>query len=442
MKRTIFSLTYAGLLVAAILACGAVASFAQDPCTDVAGQNAMQDEYDKLWAGRSDTDIDKAIDNRKKAIDSGKAFLDKYGSCDSTKERSEWLKVQLPKQEEAVKKLIDDRERTKLVNPFLSALQATSSADATAKAKAYSDASSLGQQILAKWPDDYRPIEIALATIGGDEALIRNNYKFADETLRYAKMAAADLESNKSFVVRGQGADLWGLSMADKDKKVIYNYSFQSRSAADGWMNLYIGYILYNNKNDKVGALPYLYKSSKLVPDSPVSYALIGDYYFDQLKPQITEINTLIASQKDIADADKLKALVQEIKEKVAISNGVAERAMDAYARAYTISTKPEYKTNMKNVIAQVFKVRFPTPPMSVDQWIASAVAKPFVDPTTPVQPIADPEPAKTSGAAETTTTPATTTPAKTQTPAKTGTTVAKKPGVAATKVVAKKRAA
>ena len=297
MKRTIFRLTYAGLLVAAILACGAVASFAQDPCTDVAGQNAMQDEYDKLWAGRSDADVDKAIDNRKKAIDSGKAFLDKYGSCDSTKERSEWLKVQLPKQEEAVKKLIDERERAKVVNPFLAALQATASTDAATKAKAYSDASSLGQQLLTRWPDDYRPVEIALATIGGDDALIRNNYKFADDTLRFAKMAAADLEANKSFAVRGKDADLWGMAMADpKDKsKTIYNYSFQNRSAADGWMNLYIGNILYNNKNDKVGALPYLYKSSKLVPDNPVSYALIGDYYFDQLKPQITEINTLIA---------------------------------------------------------------------------------------------------------------------------------------------------
>src|SRR5436309_996859 len=149
MKQTIFRLTYAGLLMAAILAFGAVAGVAQDPnCTDVAGQNAMQDEYDKLWAGRNDQDHAKALQNRKAAINSGKAFLDKYGSCDSTKERSEWLKVQLPKQEEAVKKLIDDRERAKVVNPFLAALQATATTDAAAKAKAFSDASSLGQQLL------------------------------------------------------------------------------------------------------------------------------------------------------------------------------------------------------------------------------------------------------------------------------------------------------
>ena len=419
MKRTIFRLTYAGLLVAAILACGAVASFAQDPCTDVAGQNAMQDEYDKLWAGRSDPDPSKAIDNRKKAIDSGKAFLDKYGNCDSTKERSDWLKVQLPKQEATVKELAGNAEKAKLLKSFDAALQA----------KNIPDAYTLGNQILTQYPDNYRTVEIILATMGGDEGLIRNDYKYSDDALRYAKMAAADLEANKSFAVGGQGPDRYGLAAADANKKVLYDYSFKDRNSALGWMNLYIGNILYRNKNDKAGALPYLYKAAKLIPnDVPVAFAMVGDYYFDQLKAAITDINTLIASQNTITDPDKLKALVQDIKDKVAMSNGIAERAMDAYARAYTTSTKPDYKANMKTLIDQVFKVRFgDKPPVTSTQWIASAVAKPFVDPTTPVQPIADPEPAKTSGSAENTTT---TTPAKTQAPAKgTGTTVAKKPG-------------
>ena len=97
----------------------------------------------------------------------------------------------------------------------------------------------------------------------------------------------------------------------------------------------------------------------------------------------------------------------------------------------------------MKNTIDQVFKVRYgTTPPMSEDQWIASTVTKPFVDPTTPVQPVADPEPVKTTSGETTTTTTA---PAKTQAPAKPATTTtAKKPGVAGvkSKTAAKKRAA
>jgi tetratricopeptide (TPR) repeat protein len=454
MKQTIFRLTYAGLLIAAFLACGAAASFAQDPCTDVASLNAKQDEYDKLWAGRNDTDPSKAVANRKAAINSGKEFIDKFGSCDSAKERVAWLQTNLPKQDATVKQMESQMQTGAVLKSFDAALQASGSADATAKAKAYDDVYNIGGQILTQWPEKYRTAEIILATIGGDEALLRNNYKYSDNALRYAKMAIADLEANKGFAVGGEGADKFGLGMKDSSGKIVYNYSFADRNEANGWMNLYVGYILYNNKKDKAGALPYLYKASKLIPkDAPVAFSLIGDYYFDQLAPAVTEINDLIKKNQTETNADTIKATNEQIKAKIALSNGIAERAMDAYARAYTTSTKADYKANMKGRIDQIFKVRFPTPPVSLDQWIASAVAKPFVDPSTPVTPIADQEPAKTTSG-EATTTPATTAPAKTQTPTTTapaktqtpakpaGTTTAKKPGVAATKTVAKKRGA
>jgi len=435
MKQTIFRLTYAGLLIAAFLACGAAASFAQDPCTDVAALNAKQDEYDKLWEGRKEQDITKQIANRKAAVNSGKEFLDKFASCPSAKERADWLQINLPKQEATIKQLEASLVKGKLLSDFDAALVASNATDAATKAKGFDTAFSLGKQILAQWPDDYRTVEIVLATIGGDEALIRNNYKYSDDALHFAKMAAADLEANKSFAIEGKGADQIGLFKKDSSGKLLYNYTFANRNAADGWMNLYIGTILTHN-GDKAGSLPYLYKATKFVPDSPAAFALIGDYYFDQLAPAVTEINNLIEVNKKENDADKIKANNDLIKSKIAMSNGIAERAMDAYARAYTISTKADYKANMKARIDQIFKVRFTTPTVTLDQWITTAVAKPFVDPTTPIAPIADPEPVKTTGENTTTTTaPATTTPAKTQAPAKTtGTTAAKKPGMAVVK--------
>ena len=45
MNKTIFRLTTAGLMLAGVIAFGAAAGLAQDPCTDAAGQTAMQDEY-------------------------------------------------------------------------------------------------------------------------------------------------------------------------------------------------------------------------------------------------------------------------------------------------------------------------------------------------------------------------------------------------------------
>ncbi len=165
MKRTIFRLTYAGLLIAAFLACGAVASFAQDPCTDVAGLNAKQDEYDKLWAGRNDTDAAKALANRKAAVNSGKEFIDKFGACDAAKERTDWLKVQLPKQEATIKQMEAGMETGAVLKPFNAALQASGATDAAAKARAYDDIYNYGGQILTKWPENYRTTEIVLATI-------------------------------------------------------------------------------------------------------------------------------------------------------------------------------------------------------------------------------------------------------------------------------------
>ena len=90
---------------------------------------------------------------------------------------------------------------------------------------------------------------------------------------------------------------------------------------------------------------------------------------------------------------------------------------------------------------------------ITVDQLIASTSTKPFVNPTTPVQPISEPEPVNTTtGATEAPATappngatakPVTnTTPVKNQTPAKTATTPAKKPGIAKKAVAKTKRTA
>jgi len=97
----------------------------------------------------------------------------------------------------------------------------------------------------------------------------------------------------------------------------------------------------------------------------------------------------------------------------------------------------------MKDYVTKAYFQRFGKNE-GVDAWMATTTAKPFVDPTTPVTPISDPDPVKTTtttsgaavagspAAATTTTTTTTTTTAKpaAATPVKTGTTVAKKPGV------------
>ncbi len=94
------------------------------------------------------------------------------------------------------------------------------------------------------------------------------------------------------------------------------------------------------------------------------------------------------------------------------MSNGLAERAMDAFSRAYTLGQAPAYKAKMKKNVEDAHQVRFAKKD-GVDSWITSAVAKPFVNPTTPVAPISDPEPAKTTTSTTSTPVTPTTTPTK-----------------------------
>jgi hypothetical protein len=69
---------------------------------------------------------------------------------------------------------------------------------------------------------------------------------------------------------------------------------------------------------------------------------------------------------------------------------------MDAFARAATLAKDAAYKAKMKKNVEDAYKVRFGNT-TGVDAWIANAVKAPFTNPTTPIQPISDPEPVKTT---------------------------------------------
>jgi hypothetical protein len=80
--------------------------------------------------------------------------------------------------------------------------------------------------------------------------------------------------------------------------------------------------------------------------------------------------------------------------------NGYAERAMDAYSRAYSIAKADpkgaQYAAGVYKTIQTLYTVRFQNQkPEGVDAWITATVAKPFPDPTSAVTPVVD---ADTSG--------------------------------------------
>ncbi|MEQ1922566.1 MAG: hypothetical protein ABL952_08660 [Pyrinomonadaceae bacterium] len=426
--KTIFRSTNLLLLLAAIIAFGAVAGMAQDPCTDADGQTKMQDEFDALYADKKDLNV------RQRAIDSGKSFLEKYGNCESAKVRADWLKGQIPKMETNLATARAAAAESALLARFDTAL----------KAKNFDEVYASGKEVLSKYPGKYNAAEIVLGSIGFDEAYKGNN-KYNDDALRFAKAAIAGLESGKEYKTFG-----------------VNPYIYKTKEDALGYMNLTIGYITSVSQKNQLGSLQYLYKTTQGTSEAsknPIAFELVGNYYFAELNKIVEQIAALSASQnKPGITPEELQKIVDDIKAKVAMSNGTSERAMDAFSRAYTMGQAPAYKAKMKKNVEDAYNVRFGKKD-GVDGWIMTAVAKPFVNPTTPIEPIKDPEPVApvTSTATQPTTAPMTgpatngkppvTTQSKpaTSAPAKPAATTVKnpaKPSASVKKPVAKKKAA
>ncbi len=364
--KTIFRYTNIALLVAAVIAVGAMGTSAQDPCGDAEGQTNAGDKI------RAEFKV-KTIEGRKAFGNTGKAFLEKYGACESAKDMNEWLKIQLPRNDKAIKDLEVAAKEKGLVDRFNAALNA----------KNWDEVYVVGKEVLAHDTEKFRAVELVLGSIGYDE-LFKGNAKYNDETLRYAKIALNSLESGKTFSSYG-----------------VNPFTYKSKDDAIAWMNLTIGYITQVGRKDKVGASSYLFKATQAsmsdTSKNPIPYELIGGYYFDELNKLVDQIQAKAKEQNDADPPEVAQKKVDEIKALVAMSNGTAERAMDAFSRAYTLGQAPAYKKKMKDNVASAYKVRFAKED-GVDAWISSAVAKPFVNPTTPVQPITDPEPVKTTG--------------------------------------------
>lgn len=368
--------------MAAIFAVGAVAGFAQDPCTDSEGQNAANDNIQKLYK-------DRTIVGRKAYVSAGKAFLDKYGACESAAALSVYLKERLPKEEDTFRKMEDADAKDKLYKRF----------DASVKASNWDETYASGKEILAKEPDQL-DLMISLGSIGYDVLYAGNlNFKYNDDNIRYAKQAIAALEA-------GKPAKTYGL----------FGWSFKTKERALAELNLTIGYIMQVAQKNKKDAAPYLFKATQGASETtknPIPYELIGGYYFDELNKLTTEIKIAADSQKDTDTPEVAKQKVDDIKAKVALANGTAERAADAFTRAYNLGQAPAYKKKMKDNVEGAYKLRFGKVE-GLDAWIAGVASKPFPNPITPVTPISDPEPAAPTttpgGSTAATTTPVTTT--------------------------------
>jgi hypothetical protein len=178
-------------------------------------------------------------------------------------------------------------------------------------------------------------------------------------------------------------------------------------------MNYTIGYIMFYRQGMKKEALPFLYKATQLTSGTktnPEVYRTIGSYYVDEFIKMDTDRVAKIKAAGD-QDTDETKTIL-------ALQKGYADRAVEAYARAYKIaSTDPKdkaFRDSLLNRVKELYSIRFNKNMSGFDAYLAGVMSKPFTDPSVAVTPVVE--------AATATTTPATpttmTTPTETVKPA------------------------
>ena len=334
---------------------------AQDPCTDRAAlEKSIRDQLPK-----------KALADRKAVVAAGKQFLDpKYDNCPDPAGFAEYLKTNIPGMEQTIKKMEDNIDSKNLLARF----------DEGMKAKNWDEVYAAGKLILDQKPNEYNDVKIVLGSIGLIQTGIDvHATKWNDDTLKYPQEAISDLEADKPFKT-------YGVRVKDGA-----NFAYGDKQNALGWMNYAMGYIYFYDKNDKKRAVSYLYKASQLTSETqsdPIIYNAFGGYYAEEVKRLGAEVMALNEgrSNKDAPDVGKQKD--DALKAKVALLNGTAEAAMDAYARAYALAKeKPakypaSYADGFYNKIQNLYDIRFGKAE-GVEAWMADAKKKALPRPIT-----------------------------------------------------------
>lgn len=370
--KTITRVLGTGMLVAAFAVAGATSASAQatDVCGESAGQDALQNTIRESYAS-----------DKPKAIDAGKQLLEKYGSCEYSAEFIAWLKPLLPKWEEGEKAKAAAAERSKIIDRF----------DKGIASKNFAEVYAAGNEFTSKYPTD--PIKINLMVQMGLIGLYESfppakNYKFNEDTLRYAKLALNEVKNGAAPPRKNdKGEPIYGgpLFVGNKEDTVSE-------------LNYAIGYINYWAKNDRKTALPYYYEavqSPGIHKDDPTIYDALAGFYVAGAAPVGAEIAKMIETQKTLTTDEEKLQMDADIKAKIALYNGYLERAMDSFARAhknYSTKTDAYSKTRKDEVYKELqalYKRRFEKD-AGLDAYMATTLARPLPNPTSEVTPVVD----------------------------------------------------
>jgi hypothetical protein len=213
----------------------------------------------------------------------------------------------------------------------------------------YAKALELGRTALKKDPENF----YVLATLSqaGFATAQKGDASIAAETIDYTKRALALAESEK-------------FSHADP---------FASPADAQGFLNFALGWFLRTQSPvDAAAALVRAAKSGSGYKNDPLTYNLLGIAILKGEYAQVSvEYNTKFGNKPP---SPEQQAMLQRIIK-------LGDRAIDAYARAVALSTKPEQQEARAKMLAQLinlYKSFHEGSDTGLNELIAGVLAKPL----------------------------------------------------------------
>jgi len=305
-----------------------------------------------------------------------------------------------------LEKFADDKDNADVIKYVREKTAAIEKEDPTCKrAAAYNDAVkakdwaksfTVGKEIIAAEGADSGlglDVMLDLVSIGFDRAAVDKVDTFNAETLSLAKTALERVNANKPSSTKKYGAF----------------FPFNTKEDTQSWLNYIIGWEMHNKMNQQKDALAYYYKATQVgsaKKNDTTIYTTIGKHYFDEAVNLDTKYRELRKANNN-EDTDETKALL-------ALARGTADRAADAFGRAYKIAAAdPKLKqlqTTIGTTLSDLYKFRFnlaDAKQADVDKYVSDLVAKPMPDPSTAVTPVVEQvNTASTTSSTTTTTTP------------------------------------
>jgi uncharacterized lipoprotein YehR (DUF1307 family) len=324
---------------------------------------------------------DNRTTNRDVAYQTAQEYLAKCGNDEETKQFVDYLKNWVAK--EKVRREQEEKDRIAAENakrcydPIQSVAKATSAAD---KAKVGSAVFSGCQQFASQAPNDPYPV---LAPVDYGFVLATSNppvNTYTDQTIAAAKQAIQKIESNS----------LGDVKWAD--------YGYKGKDDALAWLNYIIGYITFNNLNGKEAeSVPYFYKSLQYnseIKSKPLPYYAIGFNYRTQYNKAVQDFQAKTQGATDVTE---------EMKRDLGMQKALADRAIDAFARAYAVAkADPKLPQAAKDArlkdLEQMYKIRNKEQTTGMNELVASVMTKPLPDPASPVTPVIEEIPTTTTG--------------------------------------------